>query len=115
MVTAAIAMVSRQQFDVRRSANLLSLEQGLLYQQGIEGWAMQILRRDRPGLGHIDLFGRLAHNLTHLQAPARQRERAERCPVVAAGAAVDLRCAAELTAYDEQDLFIQTTQGKILD
>lgn len=45
--TAAIAMVSRQQFDVRRSANLLSIEQGLLYQQGIEGWAMQILRRDR--------------------------------------------------------------------
>jgi general secretion pathway protein K len=45
--TAAIAMVSRQQFDVRRSANMLSMEQGLLYQQGIEGWTMQILRRDR--------------------------------------------------------------------
>src|SRR5512139_3840404 len=45
--TAAIAMVSRQQFDIRRSSNLLSIEQGLLYQQGIEGWAMQTLRRDR--------------------------------------------------------------------
>lgn len=45
--SAAIAMVSRQQYDVRRSANLLSIEQGLLYQQGIEGWVMQILRRDR--------------------------------------------------------------------
>jgi general secretion pathway protein K len=45
--TAAIAMVSRQQFDVRRSANMLAMEQGLLYQQGIEGWTMQILRRDR--------------------------------------------------------------------
>jgi len=45
--TAAIAMASRQQFDVRRSANLLSMEQGQLYQQGIEGWVMQILRRDR--------------------------------------------------------------------
>lgn len=44
---AAVAMVSRQQFDVRRSANMLSMEQGLLYQQGIEGWVMQILRRDR--------------------------------------------------------------------
>ena len=45
--TAAIAMVSRQQFDVRRSANLFSIDQGQLYQQGIEGWSMQILRRDR--------------------------------------------------------------------
>lgn len=45
--SAAIAMVSRQQYDVRRSANLLSIDQGLLYQQGIEGWSMQILRRDR--------------------------------------------------------------------
>ncbi|HEY0634510.1 MAG TPA: type II secretion system minor pseudopilin GspK [Gammaproteobacteria bacterium] len=45
--TAAVAMVARQQFDVRRSANMLAMEQGLLYQQGIEGWTMQILRRDR--------------------------------------------------------------------
>lgn len=44
--TVAVAMVSRQQFAVRRSANLLAMEQGLLYQQGIEGWAGQILRRD---------------------------------------------------------------------
>ena len=45
--TVAVAMVARQQFDVRRTANLLSVEQGMLYQQGIEGWSMQILRRDR--------------------------------------------------------------------
>ncbi|HEY0633883.1 MAG TPA: type II secretion system minor pseudopilin GspK, partial [Gammaproteobacteria bacterium] len=54
--TAAVAMVARQQFDVRRSTNLLAMEQGLLYQQGIEGWTMQILRRDRKD-NHTDSPG----------------------------------------------------------
>lgn len=45
--TTAVAMVSRQQYDIRRTGNLLQAEQGWLYVQGIEGWAGEILRRDR--------------------------------------------------------------------
>lgn len=45
--TAAVAMVSRQQFDIRRTGNLLQAEQAFLYVRGIEDWAGQILRRDR--------------------------------------------------------------------
>ena len=45
--TVAVAMVSRQHYDIRRTGNLLQAEQGWLYVQGIEGWAGQILRRDR--------------------------------------------------------------------
>ncbi len=45
--TAAVAMVSRQQYDIRRTGNLLQGEQAYLYVLGIEGWAGQILRRDR--------------------------------------------------------------------
>ncbi len=45
--TAAVAMVSRQQYDIRRTGNLLQAEQAYLYVQGIEDWAGQILRRDR--------------------------------------------------------------------
>lgn len=45
--TAAVAMVSRQQYDIRRTGNLLQAEQAYLYVLGIEDWAGQILRRDR--------------------------------------------------------------------
>jgi general secretion pathway protein K len=44
--TAAVAMVSRQQYDIRRTGNLLQAEQAYLYMQGIEDWAGQILLRD---------------------------------------------------------------------
>jgi general secretion pathway protein K len=45
--TAAVAMVSRQQYDIRRTGNLLQAEQAWLYVLGIDDWAGQILRRDR--------------------------------------------------------------------
>jgi general secretion pathway protein K len=40
-------MVSRQQFDIRRTGNLLQAEQAGLYADGVEAWAAQVLRRDR--------------------------------------------------------------------
>lgn len=43
----AVAMVSRQQFDIRRTGNLLQAEQAGLYADGVEAWAAQLLRRDR--------------------------------------------------------------------
>jgi general secretion pathway protein K len=42
----AVAMVSRQQVDIRRSGNLLQYEQALLYIQGMEGWAGRVLYAD---------------------------------------------------------------------
>lgn len=42
----AVAMVSRQQVDIRRSGNLLQFEQALLYVQGMEGWAARVLYQD---------------------------------------------------------------------
>ncbi|MDH5784557.1 MAG: type II secretion system minor pseudopilin GspK [Chromatiales bacterium] len=45
--TVAVAMVSRQQFDIRRTGNLLQLGQAGLYTDGVEAWAAQLLRRDR--------------------------------------------------------------------
>lgn len=49
--TAAVAMVSRQQYDIRRTGNLLQAEQAWLYVLGIDDWAGQILRRDREDNG----------------------------------------------------------------
>ena len=43
----AVAMVSRQQLEIRRTANLLESGQIMLYQQGIEEWASHLLRRDK--------------------------------------------------------------------
>lgn len=54
--TAAVAMVSRQQLDIRRTGNLLELEQVQLYVQGIEDWVGVILRRDRQD-GERDHLG----------------------------------------------------------
>ncbi len=42
----AVAMVSRQQVDIRRSGNLLQFEQAVLYVDGIEGWAARVLTQD---------------------------------------------------------------------
>ncbi len=43
----AVAMVSRQQFDIRRTGNLLQADQAGLYADGVDSWAAQVLRRDR--------------------------------------------------------------------
>jgi general secretion pathway protein K len=45
--SVAISMVSRQQFDIRRTGNLLQAEQAGLYADGVDAWAAQVLRRDR--------------------------------------------------------------------
>lgn len=42
----AVAMVSRQQVDIRRSGNLFQYEQAILYVDGIEGWAARVLTQD---------------------------------------------------------------------
>ncbi len=42
----AVAMVSRQQIDVRRSGNMLQFEQAMLYIEGMEGWAGRVLYTD---------------------------------------------------------------------
>lgn len=44
---AAVAMVSRQQLDIRRTGNILGYDQASLYATGAEAWAGQILRRDQ--------------------------------------------------------------------
>lgn len=43
---AAAAMASRQQLDVRRSANLLDGDQAYVYALGVESWARVALARD---------------------------------------------------------------------
>lgn len=44
--TAAVAMVSRQQLDIRRTGNALQYEQAYLYVNGMEQWAARVLRED---------------------------------------------------------------------
>lgn len=53
VTTAVVTMTSRQQLDIRRTAHLLRADQIALYLQGIEGWAAEILRRDRQE-GEVD-------------------------------------------------------------
>ncbi|MFO7481943.1 type II secretion system minor pseudopilin GspK [Oceanibaculum nanhaiense] len=43
---AAVAMASRQQLDVRRTANLLDGDQAYAYALAVEGWGGMILARD---------------------------------------------------------------------
>ncbi len=51
--TAAVAMVSRQHLDLRRTENLLGAAQADLYAQAVEDWAAVVLTRDRKD-GPID-------------------------------------------------------------
>ncbi|MDX9739849.1 MAG: type II secretion system minor pseudopilin GspK [Gammaproteobacteria bacterium] len=44
---AAVAMASRQQLDVRRTANVIEFDQGYLFALGVESWGMEILAQDR--------------------------------------------------------------------
>jgi general secretion pathway protein K len=43
----AVSMLSRQQMDIHRSANIFNFEQAYQYVLGSESWAKQILKRDR--------------------------------------------------------------------
>ncbi|CAK0750769.1 Type II secretion system protein K [Gammaproteobacteria bacterium] len=61
LVTALVSLVAldlaaRQQLDVRRTSNLLSYDQSLLYAQGMDAWVTQILVRDRMQ-GLVDHLG----------------------------------------------------------
>lgn len=44
---AAVTLASRQQIDVRRSATFLNTNQALAYADGVEAWAVRLLRRDQ--------------------------------------------------------------------
>lgn len=44
--TAAVAMIERQQLDIRRTGNGLQYDQAYLYINGMEQWAARILRQD---------------------------------------------------------------------
>ena len=54
--TAAVAMASRQQLDIRRTGSLLHSEQAWAYVVGAENWAIVVLRRDRED-SDIDTLG----------------------------------------------------------
>jgi general secretion pathway protein K len=45
--TAAVAMASRQQLDIRRTENTLYQGQALMYLHGVESWSQQFLANDR--------------------------------------------------------------------
>lgn len=45
--TAAVAMASRQQIDIRRTENTLFAGQSWMYLMGIESWSKQFLSQDR--------------------------------------------------------------------
>jgi general secretion pathway protein K len=44
--TAALTLSAHQQFDIRRTANLINGDQAWLYAEGAEAWSMAILMRD---------------------------------------------------------------------
>jgi general secretion pathway protein K len=44
--TAALTLSAHQQFDIRRTANLINGDQAWLYAKGAEAWSMAILMRD---------------------------------------------------------------------
>lgn len=43
---ATVAMTTRQQFDIRRTANIINADQAYLYALGAESWAERLLIRD---------------------------------------------------------------------
>ncbi len=49
-------LAARQQIDIRRTSNLLGHDQALLYAEGMEAWAGQILARDAAS-GSVDYLG----------------------------------------------------------
>ena len=53
---AAVAMISQQQLDIRRTYNVLDSEQAYLYLLGAEAWGIQVLARDLKN-NKIDTLG----------------------------------------------------------
>ena len=50
-------LAAHQHIDIRRTANLLDYDQALLYTQGMEAWAAQILVRDAAQGSSVDYLG----------------------------------------------------------
>lgn len=46
VVVIAVSMASRQQLDIRRSANVLEGDQAYLFALGVESWALAVLAQD---------------------------------------------------------------------
>ena len=51
--TAAVSMAARQHVDLRRSSNVFDNDQALLFADGVETWAGEVLMRDRQD-GPVD-------------------------------------------------------------
>lgn len=69
---AAVAVASRQQFDIRRSANLINRDQAYEYALGVESWAVQLLVRDRTRGPSDDLSEDWAKQLPPLSVEGGQ-------------------------------------------
>lgn len=50
----AVALTTRQQLDIRRTANILNDDQAYHYARGGESWASHILLRDDPHSDHLN-------------------------------------------------------------
>ncbi|MBI5041754.1 MAG: type II secretion system minor pseudopilin GspK [Gammaproteobacteria bacterium] len=69
---AAVAMASRQQLDVRRTANLLQGDQAYVYAQAIEDWARVVLKRDAADNQIDKLDDDWAQRLSPITVPGGQ-------------------------------------------
>lgn len=69
---AAVAMASRQQLDVRRTANILDGDQAYAYAEAVEGWARMILDRDAKDNQVDKLDDTWAQRLSPIPVPGGQ-------------------------------------------
>ncbi len=69
---AAVAMASRQQLDVRRTANLLQGDQAYVYAQAVENWARVVLKRDGENKQLDTLDDDWAQRLSPIVVPGGQ-------------------------------------------
>src|ERR1041384_2177638 len=81
----------------------------------VEDRRPEVLRRHRARRGPVGLGRGLAAPLPHLEPAAREGQRAERRPVVAARALVDARRAAEFAGDDEEDLLVEPALMDVVD
>jgi len=64
----AVAMISRQQVDIRRTANIIEAEQAYWLAKGGESWATNLLRLDRQRGGNDSLGDEWAKGLPPVMA-----------------------------------------------
>ena len=67
--TAALTLSARQQFDIRRTANLINGDQAWLYAKGAEAWSMAILMRDLEDNNTDSLQDTWAQTLPPIELP----------------------------------------------